>query len=425
MKHQTVSALIHQIKDLLEGEFRQVSVTGEVSNLSQSASGHYYFTLSDREASISVVLFRGDALRNSLIKKCRDGDQVFCLGSLGVYQKRGTFQLIARQMAPAGQGDLKAQYEALKLKLAGLGLFDPERKRPLPEKLSRVAVITAKGGAALQDFLQIFRRRSYQMDVTLIPTLVQGDQAAPSLVKALRLAIEFTLKNPARGYDVIVLTRGGGSLEDLWAFNDEALAWEIYNCPIPVISAVGHQVDTSLSDLVADIRAETPSAAAELLTKRQEELRGRLEGQGRLLAQRIRLLLREYRHKRENLSPKGLFRLIQGSVEKASRRFERVDFAHRGVQALALQEKWLKLDELIEVASEQVTRQHERSSVRLEARHDKLQVLNPKHVLSRGFTYIADGEGHVVKNKKSFQGLKSGTPLSIHFVDGIGEVQTP
>lgn len=421
VNHLTVSDLVTQVKGLLEGEFRQVSVVGEVSNLSASATGHYYFTLSDRDSSLSVALFRGDALRNPFIKKCRDGDKVYCQGGLGVYSKRGTFQLIARNMAPAGKGDLQAELEALKNKLRAQGLFDEAHKRPLPTSPKRVAIITAKGAAALQDFINIFARRSFQMDLVVIPSLVQGSEAPRQLVGALRRAIKYSLDNPENGFDVIVLARGGGSLEDLWAFNDEALAWEIHNCPIPVISAVGHQVDYSLSDYVADLRAETPSAAAELLTEQQREILHRLSQAHRNLYQKVEGQRRYFRSRQEGLSPKALVGLMKNILQERKYRFQRLDFEHRALRGVGLDDYWLKLDDLTKTMDKEMERSFKDRLLALNYLGDKVQLLDPHRPLEKGYAYIKNESGKLIKNLKDYKNIDNNKAISLHFIDGVGK----
>src|SRR5690606_12931867 len=209
-------------------------------------------------------------MRNPLIRNLKNGDKIVVVGPISVYQKRGSFQLLAKRIFPAGEGQLKLQYERLKARLSQEGLFDIEKKKPIPKFPRRIAVITAEHGAALQDFLNVMERRSLWMDILIIPALVQGDGAPRSLLNALKKA------ESIEGVDVIVLTRGGGSIEDLWGFNDENLVRAIDNCTIPVISAVGHQVDFTLCDYVSDHRSETPTAAAEILSQPQTELNSRL-----------------------------------------------------------------------------------------------------------------------------------------------------
>lgn len=422
-QHQTVSDVIGQIKTMLEGEFRQISLLGEVTNLNGSSSGHYYFTLSDADSSLSAALFRQDALRNPFIKNCKNGDKIFCQGQIGVYAKRGTFQLIVKNMAPAGKGDLKAQYEALKLKLAGLGLFDQDHKHKIPELPKRVAVITAKGAAALQDFLNIYQRRSIWTDIVLIPSLVQGEHAPKSLVAALRRAIEYSLKNPTKAFDVIVLTRGGGSLEDLWAFNHEELAFEIYNSPIPIISAIGHQVDTTIADYVSDLRAETPSAAAEFLTQGQMDIRQKIDRSRRLMAGQVRQHFQLVRQKRQSLSPRALLVMMKNRTMKARERLKNCDFMHRSIQSFSLHEKWQDLEDAYEQLQQQSKTQIQRRSQKLEVLIEKLQLLDPHNVLERGYIFATDESGKVIQSKGRFDQIAIHSPIQLIFHDGQGKVQ--
>ncbi len=422
-QHQTVSDIIGQIKNMLEGEFRQISLLGEVTNLSGSSSGHYYFTLSDADSSLSAALFRQDALRNPFIKTCKNGDKIFCQGQIGVYAKRGTFQLIVKNMAPAGKGDLKAQYEALKLKLAGLGLFDQEHKQKIPVLPKRIAVITAKGAAALQDFLNIYQRRSIWTDIVLVPSLVQGDQAPKFLVAALRRAIEYGLKNPDKAFDVIVLTRGGGSLEDLWAFNSEELAFEIYNSPIPIISAIGHQVDTTISDYVSDLRAETPSAAAEFLTQGQMEIRQKLDRSRRLMAGLVRQQFQLVQQKRQSHSPRSLLAMMKNRTLQARESLKNCDFLHRSLQSFSLHEKWQDIEESLDKLQTQTQKQVQLRTQKVEVLIEKLQLLDPHNVLERGYIFATDEMGKVIHSKDRFDKLKTHTPIQLIFHDGKGTVQ--
>ena len=275
MDRMKVADLVNRIKYQLETSFRNVLVEGEVTNFSKAPSGHYYFTLSDEDASIGCAMFRGDASRNPSIKSIVDGDKVELAGAMGVYVKRGIFQIVARGIRKIGKGNLKEEFEQLKKRMAKEGLFDASRKRPLPKVPKKMAVITALQGAALQDFLNVFKRRALYLDILIVPSLVQGDEAPRALRMALHNAIRYSVEREK--IDVIVLTRGGGSLEDLWAFNDEGLALDIGHCPIPVVSAVGHQVDYTICDFVSDLRCETPTAAAEYLSQYQTTLKMKME----------------------------------------------------------------------------------------------------------------------------------------------------
>ena len=252
----SVSQLNRQAKTMLEQGIGRVWVEGEISNLVRAASGHMYFKLKDSSAQVSAAWFRQRQRGASAIK---DGDQVLALGKVSVYEARGDYQLIVEQVEPAGEGLLKRQFEMLKKKLAAEGLFDEGLKRPLPELPERIGVITSPSGAAIRDILTVLRRRFASVPVIIYPSAVQGDAAPAELVKALQTAID------RAECDVLIIGRGGGSIEDLWAFNDERLARAIAASPIPIVSAVGHEIDFTIADFVADVRAPTPSGAAELV----------------------------------------------------------------------------------------------------------------------------------------------------------------
>ena len=257
----TVSQLNRQAKQLLESGLARVWVEGEISNLARPASGHVYFRLKDSGAQVAAAFFR-QRQRGPTIG-LKDGDQVLVYAKVSLYEARGDFQLIVERVEPAGEGILKRQYERLKNKLAAEGLFDEERKRPIPALPGRIGVITSPSGAALRDILTVLRRRFPLIPVVIYPAAVQGDAAPGELVAALDTA------NERAECDVLIIGRGGGSLEDLWAFNDETLARRIVDSDIPVVSAVGHEVDFTIADFVADVRAPTPSGAAELVVPDQ------------------------------------------------------------------------------------------------------------------------------------------------------------
>lgn len=259
----TVSQLNRQVKQLLETQYPSVPVKGEISTLSRPASGHIYFTLKDAQAQIRCAMFRGQLTKSRYQPK--QGDEVIVYGRLSLYEGRGDYQLIVSQMQPQGEGALQAAFFALKNRLAAEGLFDPELKRPLPEQIQKVGVVTSATGAALQDILSVLNRRYPAMAVILYPALVQGGEGAASIVSAIQTA------NRRAEVDVLIVGRGGGSLEDLWCFNTEEVARAIYDSDLTVVSAVGHEVDVSISDFVADVRAATPSAAAELISPDQYE----------------------------------------------------------------------------------------------------------------------------------------------------------
>ena len=412
----SVSDLVSSIKNLLEEEFQEVYVQGEVSNLSPSASGHWYFTLSDESAGISCALFKGDALRNPLIRTLKDGDKIIVLGPVSVYQKRGSFQILAKRILPAGVGELNLQFEKLKAKLSVEGLFDLDKKKSIPPFPKRIAVITAEHGAALQDFLNVFKGRSLWCDIVIIPALVQGTGAVKSLISGIQKAEKLP------GVETIVLTRGGGSLEDLWAFNDEDLVRTIYKCHIPVISAVGHEVDFSLCDYVSDHRSETPTAAAVTLSQPQTELKSRL-------------------HFCQTHLKSSLFRLHQ-SVELMTHKFhpreminiviQKVQFAEKSLAKIRLHERAEELIGLVEVTQEvdelQVRLIHA-TSINMNGLNEKLKrfehvliALNPKLVLKRGYSFVKAKGNEVVHSVDQFKKIIPGTKLILQFHDGQGVV---
>lgn len=418
----TVTQVVNQIKATLEGQFKTVAVVGEVTNLSASAAGHYYFTLSDNSSALNCCLFKMDAFRNPLVKDLKDGDKIVAAGGLGVYNKRGSFQLIVKRITPAGQGDLKLQLERLKKRLAGEGLFDMEIKKPIPLFPKRVGLITAQGSAAYHDFLNVSKRRSFWQDILLSPAMVQGDKAPESLRKALIKLISFHQKAPEeKKLDVIVLTRGGGSLEDLWAFNDEALAWEIYNCPIPVISAVGHEVDFSISDFVADKRCETPSAAAEEVTKGQVQLGRQMNGLRRSLLESSRRLTHEPRVLLEQSSPNTLLRKIEGRLYQYQRRLRECRLHGRLPEFTGLHEKTLRLEECSR-ALKSFPESLEHKKNKIESYHQMLRLMNPENILGKGYTYIKDENGKLIGKVSDFEKVSKSAALNIRFSDGEGKV---
>ena len=265
-----VTAVTRQIKRLLEGSFRQLWVQGEISNLRRQSSGHLYFSLKDSGSQLPCVLFARDAARQSF--ELRDGMEVQLLGDLSVFEPHGRYQLIAKIAIESGLGRLQLEFEHLKRKLASEGLFERDRKQSLPVIPRRIAVITSPSGAAIRDFLRILKRRNYHGEVVIFPTRVQGKEASAEIIRMLQHAEAST-----PSFDLAVITRGGGSIEDLWAFNEEPLARAVADCSIPVISAVGHEIDSVLTDFVADKRAETPSGAAELISSLYIESTQRVE----------------------------------------------------------------------------------------------------------------------------------------------------
>lgn len=411
----SVKDIVNAIKTSLEFEFSHIEVSGEISNLSPSKTGHIYFTLSDADASLSCALFRGDALRNPQVKMMRDGDKVVVSGPINVYSKRGTFQLIAKKITKAGKGDLKQQFEALKQKLLSEGLFEATHKKEIPKFPGRIAVLTAATGAAVHDFVNIIKRRSIWCDVLIIPCLVQGDQAPKSLIKALRWA------DSQADIDLILLTRGGGSLEDLWAFNDEQLVREIYKTKTPTISAVGHQVDFSLSDFVADLRLETPSAAAEYISEPQTKIKQRMDYAMRNLGQTFRGFKLKVLERIEKVNPSHFVYILEKRLGLQRQRLGRVNL-HAMESQLAISDKKLRLEELIDDAVRAMESQQKERQAKLDVFTRALKSLSPHNVLERGYTYLED-ENSVITSYKDFVKINPNSKLRINFYDGSAEVK--
>jgi exodeoxyribonuclease VII large subunit len=350
----TVTQLTFQIKTFLEESFPELWVEGEISNLSIPQSGHAYFTLKDEHAQVRAVMFRS-SLR-FLKFTLQHGVQVLCRGRLSVYDPRGEYQLILDYIEPKGVGALQLAYEQLKARLEKEGLFDRERKKPLPLLPRRIGIITSPTGAAVRDVLRVIKRRHPRMHILLYPVPVQGKEASPAIVEAIQYF------NRLKNVDVIIIGRGGGSLEDLWAFNEEVVARAIYASRIPIISAVGHETDYTISDFVADLRAPTPSAAAELVVESEERLRETVHAlESRLIGrmeQRIELLRASLR---ENIRLLG----------DPRRRLEQVE---------------QRLDELVHRLALGLRQHVRRDRAQLASLTAGLVHLNPLGILSRGYS---------------------------------------
>ncbi|PIQ55174.1 MAG: exodeoxyribonuclease VII large subunit [Bdellovibrionales bacterium CG12_big_fil_rev_8_21_14_0_65_38_15] len=418
----SVSSLVQSVKSSLESEFSFVSVVGEISNFSRSSAGHLYFTLSDADSSISAVMFKGDVLRNTSAKSMKDGDKVICHGGLSVYAKRGTFQLIAKRVELVGAGDLKEQFEKLKRELSAQGLFDQDQKIAIPAYPKKVAVITAAGGAALQDFINVYKRRALQGEIVLVPALVQGEQSPRSLREALAKVIKYNLGNPDQSFDVVVLTRGGGSMEDLWSFNDEGLAWDIFNCPIPVISAVGHQVDYSISDFVSDLRCETPTAAAEILTGEQTKVLTQLQSIRSQLLRHSLTLKNMGPDRLERVSPKALSMILKEQTYELKQRLRECHLEDKIDSILGLSDLNLRMDDCLRKIERYPERSVAMTSQKIEKLGGLLKALNPKEVLGRGYSYVSDTNNNVISSKKNFDATKPSEKLVINFHDGFSKV---
>jgi len=364
----TVSEVTRQIKDSLEGNFPDAWVQGEISNLKRATSGHLYFTLKDSGAQLGAILWRSGAAR--LKFDLHDGLEVIAAGAIEVYEARGTYSLVVNRLAPVGMGGLELAFRQLFEKLEAEGLFDPARKRGLPMFPRRIALVTSPTGAAVRDMLQVLARRWPATPVVIVPVAVQGADAAPQIAAALRNVHRIP------GVDVVITGRGGGSLEDLWAFNTEVVARAIHACQVPVVSAVGHEVDVTIADHVADRRALTPTEAATLVTPDRQELRQYLSRVGDRLAAGLKHQARTARARLEGLAARRALARPHERLHELARRVDDLDARlRRGLRS--------RLDQL---------------QAQLASRSAALHALSPLQVLGRGYTVTrVAGTGQVVQ----------------------------
>ncbi|EKN3346281.1 exodeoxyribonuclease VII large subunit [Yersinia ruckeri] len=348
----TVSRLNQTVRQLLEMEMGQIWLTAEISNFSQPASGHWYFTLKDDRAQVRCAMFRNSNRRTTF--KPQNGQMVLVRASITLYEPRGDYQLIAESMQPAGDGLLQQQFEQLKARLAAEGLFDALHKQPLPAPAKRVGVITSASGAALHDVLQVLQRRDPSLPVVIYPTSVQGAEAPMQIVRAIEMA------NQRAECDVLIVGRGGGSLEDLWSFNDERVARAIFASQIPIVSAVGHETDVTIADFVADLRAPTPSAAAEMISRNQVELVRQIQAQ----QQRMEMAMDYYLAQRH---------------QQFTRLHHRLQQQHPHLRLARQQTLLLKLQRRLEDAAQNQIRLLARRGERLQQRLNNRQPLGKIH----------------------------------------------
>lgn len=354
----TVSQITSLIKETLEGGFRGVEVEGEISNFRPASSGHIYFSLKDQNAMISCVLFRSSAARVSFAPK--DGQQVRLRGDLSVYAKRGNYQIIVSRMSLAGEGDILVMLEERKRRLAAEGLFAEERKRPLPLSPEKIGVVSSPTGAAVRDILQVIGRRRSGISVVVLPTAVQGEGAAEQIARQIRTA------NIHKLADVLIIGRGGGSLEDLLPFSEESVVRAVTESKIPIISAVGHEIDWALSDFAADYRAPTPSAAGEVVAASGEELAARLSAALRHLVTGMRNRTATARLLAERFSPEYMERVLRGK----------------------LQPLLLRLDDGKEELTEALNERIERYRHRIALKSERLRSGSPQLIMQKGYSLI-------------------------------------
>lgn len=389
---ESVTEFTRRVKLVLETGIRPGWIRGEISNLRAQSSGHFYFSLKDAAAQVSAVLFRGDALRQAV--KLRDGLQVVVYGELSLYEARGQYQVIVRLVVDDGVGRLQREFEALKTRLAAEGLFESERKKPIPTMPLTVGFITSPTGAAVQDFARILTRRKWGGRVIVLPAKVQGEGATADMIAMLELARTLGI------FDLLVIGRGGGSLEDLWAFNEETLVRAVAACEIPIISAVGHEIDFTLCDFVADRRAETPSAAAELITSHFVECSDRVgqidEAMTALVDASLQRAVANLDHARSRL------RLLSPAAQIEQGYLRLDDFSNRLGAALrhSAQLRRQELGELRALLAQYSPEKRvQTESHRLLALWKRLQAASPRSVLNRGFVILRDEAGKPVTRR--------------------------
>ncbi len=426
----TVSRLNQTVRLLLEQEIGQVWISGEISNFTQPASGHWYFTLKDNTAQVRCAMFRNSNRRVTF--RPQHGQQVLVRASITLYEPRGDYQIIVESMQPAGEGLLQQKYEQLKATLSAEGLFDQQYKQPLPSPAHCVGVITSKTGAALHDILHVLKRRDPSLPVIIYPTAVQGDDAPGQIVRAIQLA------NARQECDVLIVGRGGGSLEDLWSFNDERVARAIFASQIPVVSAVGHETDVTIADFVADLRAPTPSAAAEVVSRNQLELLRQMQnGQQRLemamdyfLANRTRRFT-QLHHRLQQQHPQLRLARQQTVLERLRQRMNlavdsqlkrAVQRQQRTTQRLnqhnpqpRIWRAQTRIQQLEYRLAENLRAQLSSTRERFGKAVTHLEAVSPLSTLARGYSVTTANDGKVLKQTKQ---VKAGDVLTTRLSDG-------
>ena len=387
----TVSQVSNYIKKMFSQDFvlRRICIKGEVSNLKYHSSGHIYFTLKDQSATMAAVMWKSS--RKGLQFPMKDGDTVICIGSIEVYEAQGRYQFYAKEIRSEGEGYFAREFERLKKELGEMGMFSPEYKKKLPFYAARVGIVTAPTGAAIQDIRNISTRRNPGVELILYPAQVQGEGAVESIVRGLRRLDRY-------GVDVIICGRGGGSIEDLWAFNTEEVARAIFECQTPVISAVGHETDTTIADFVADLRAPTPSAAAEIAVCEVSELLDRIQEEER-----------------------KLFRLMQNQIQEERSRIKQAELRlkmYSPEQLLNLRRS--RLLELEMRFYDRMEHKLEREKNRLAVLSEKLDGLSPLKQMARGYTFVTNEEHKAVTSVKM---LAAGEKLTLYLSDGRAKVQ--
>ena len=395
----------------MDVNLKNIYIRGEISNYKTYPSGHSYFTLKDKNSQISAVMFKGN--KRFLKFEPTNGMKVIIKGKIEVYEKNGYYQLYATRITEDGIGELHIAFEQLKKKLEKEGLFDDAHKKEIPKYPKKIGVVTAQTGAAIRDIITTIKRRYPKCEILVFSTLVQGDMAAPQIVRQIRHAQEFDI-------DTLIVGRGGGSIEDLWPFNEEIVAREIYNCRIPVISAVGHEIDFTISDFVADLRAATPTAAAERAVPQLSEVTFKVSQLNKRLNKTIETKIQQNKIKLENISQKQIFKNPESIYEIKEMNLDhlinKLDFASKNIIS-ENKNKLFKLENSIVLKNpKEITKPKRDAYLR---NIEKLEILNPLLTLKRGYTITKTGD-KVISSAKD---VKTGDKLDIEFDDGTINTQ--
>jgi exodeoxyribonuclease VII large subunit len=403
-KYLSVTDFTKLVKYNLENTFTDVFLKGEISNFRPSTSGHWYFSLKDNNASIKAIVFKNsqinilNLLKSYNSSSLNNGQEVLVEGRINVYEKSGEYSIIINKIHPVGIGELTAKFEMLKEKLSGEGLFDQEHKKELPLYPETIGIVTSPTGAALQDILNVLKRRFSAVRIIIFPASVQGDEAKNEIVQAIKCADYHYRKNSDKRADVLIVARGGGSIEDLWAFNEEMVAKAIYNAEIPIITGIGHEIDFTISDFCADLRAPTPSAAAEIVVRNREDLINSIN------SDRLRIEIAF-----KNIYEKIIFRYERSSSKKINSLFEKIyqsrsqDLTHsyEKLQSLFREQYNIRKQKLIHMM-------------------DKLNNLSPLNILKRGYSIMTDKKSNIIR---SYKQIGNGESYDIILDEGHVEVQ--
>ena len=435
----TVGELNRSAKYLLEDAFTNIAVIGEISNISRPSSGHIYFTLKDEDGAIGCAMWRSQATKLNF--KPEDGDKCILKGQVSLYPATGRYQLMVKSIEQAGSGNLMHQFEQLKKKLDSEGLFDLSKKLSLPKSPKHIGVITSASTAAFQDILSTIKRRAPSSQISLSPAVVQGDAAAGSLIKALDRIIKFNENNPENSIDVVIIARGGGSIEDLWCFNNEDLARQIALFPIPTISGVGHEIDFTICDFVSDMRAPTPTASAEIVTEFSFQVFDKLSEIQNNLHRFIRislkdklqkiqflkgniknplLILREQSQKIDNYELK-LKQNMKLNYSNNKQRFNLAISKFREKSPVALiQENYSKINNIKELIKRGIKLKVSKNISALREFEKNLDILNPLSILERGYSIIQNKSGSSIK---SISEVESGDILTARLNKGFLDIE--